>query len=106
MSGAATTRRSGEHRRILVMGGSSRGSSRRSTSRCAVALEAAQGDVAVLARRPGASAGAQLGRDRSLGAIEHRERPGDRLGLAARVIQRGTVEHLDLVLWRRARDLG
>jgi hypothetical protein len=54
----------------------------------------------------GASAGAQLGRDPSLGAIEHRERPGDRLGLAARVVQRGTVEHLDLVLRRRARDLG
>src|SRR5918995_6594488 len=52
----------------------------------------------------GASAGAQLGRDPSLGAIEHRERPGDRLRLAARVVQRGTVEHLDLVLRRRARN--
>jgi hypothetical protein len=54
----------------------------------------------------GASAGAQLGRDPSIGAIEHRERPRNRLRLAARVVQRGTVEHLDLVLRRRARGLG
>jgi hypothetical protein len=54
----------------------------------------------------GASAGAQLGHDPSIGAIEHRERPRNRLRLAARVVQRGTVEHVDLVLRRRARDLG
>src|SRR5215207_6851101 len=50
-------------------------------------------------------ANAQLSRDPSLGAIELREPPragfGSRLGSS-----RGTVEHLDLVLRRRARDLG